>query len=82
MGSLIVFKSVTYAQRASRVLAQNGIGSDMVRTQAILGGGSCSYALKVKPQALQRAASVLRGSGIPFGKLYAADRFGNYVEAN
>ena len=77
--SLIVFRSVTYAQRGSRVLAQNGIGSNMIRAQAVLGGGSCSYALKVSTQSLQQAAAILQHSKIPYTALYAPDRFGHYT---
>lgn len=79
---LIIFRSVTYAQRASRVLAQNGISSTMIKPQASLAGGSCAHALKVSPNTLQRAAALLRTSQIPFTQLYATDRFGNYVLVN
>lgn len=78
--SLILFKSVTYAQRGSRVLAQRGISSTMIRSQAALGGGSCSYALKVRPEALQKSLAVLNETRIPYGKVYQTDQMGNFIE--
>ena len=55
------------------------IGSNMIRAQAVLGGGSCSYALKVSTQSLQQAAAILQRSKIPYTALYAPDRFGHYT---
>ena len=78
--SLILFKSVTYAQRGGRVLAQRGISSYMIRSQAALGGGSCSYALKVRPELLQRSLAALNETNIPYGKVYQTDRSGNFIE--
>ena len=78
--SLILFKSVTYAQRGGRVLSQKGISSYMIRSQAALGGGSCSYALKVWPELLQRSLAALDDSRIPYGKVYVTDRSGNFAE--
>lgn len=78
--SLILFKSVTYAQRGGRVLAQKGISSYMIRSQAALGGGSCSYALKVRPETLSKALAVLNETNIPYGKVYQTDPMGRFIE--
>lgn len=52
----------------------------MIRSQAALGGGSCSYALKVRPELLQRSLAALDDSRIPYGKVYVTDRSGNFAE--
>lgn len=76
--SLMIFRSVTYAQRAGRVLEKQGITTYMLRSQAILGGGSCSYALKVAPRQLEHSLEILRQCQIPVNGVYVLDKWGHY----
>ncbi len=79
--SLMIFRSVTYAQRAGRVLEKQGITTYMLRSQAILGGGSCSYALKVAPRELERSLEILHQCEIPVNGVYVLDQWGHYQKA-
>ena len=79
--SLMIFRSVTYAQRAGRVLEKQGITTYMLRSQAILGGGSCSYALKVAPRQLEHSLEILRQCQILVNGVYVLDKWGHYQKA-
>ncbi|WP_458861890.1 DUF3343 domain-containing protein [Acidaminobacterium chupaoyuni] len=81
MGCMIVFKSVTYAQRANFLLSKQGIPTVMVRAQAILGSGSCSYGIKCKAKQLEQVVQLLKKNKIPFGKIYVMNQVGVWQEA-
>lgn len=70
MGFLITFKSVTYAQSGSRVLADNGIISHLVRPAAVLARGSCGYALRINAVGAQKAVGLLRQKNVPFVRTF------------
>ena len=60
---------------------EQGITTYMLRSQAILGGGSCSYALKVEPKRLERSLEILRQCQIPVNGVYVLDQWGHYQKA-
>lgn len=78
MGCLILFKSITYAQRASRSLACHGIASTMIKPPVSL-GKSCSYALKLRQDRLSDAAALLRRNNIPLSGAFVLEE-GYYRE--
>ena len=78
MGCLIIFKSITYAQRASQILAAKGIASTMIKPPVSL-GKSCSYALKLRQEELAGAAALLRRSNIPLNGTFVLEE-GYYRE--
>ena len=67
---LILCRSLTYAQRAARVLDRAGISAIVVRPPAGLGPHGCAYALRLRERALPAALRALRDAGLDHGKVY------------
>lgn len=59
MGCLIVFRTMTQAQRAASVLKNQHFSVDIVRPPLEAGKGSCSAALRISEQQLMAAASLI-----------------------
>lgn len=63
---LLIARSVTQAQRIQRVLRRAGISAAMARApMELTGGQGCSYALRIRPEALDNALRTIRGAGLP-----------------
>ena len=78
MGCLIIFKSITYAQKACDMLSKCGIRAQLIRPPAHLGHGSCSYALKIPHANCDKLAGMLSGCGV--SGLYTLSPSGAVVE--
>lgn len=59
MGCLIVFQSMTHAQRAASVLSHQGIFTTVVRPPLSAGKGSCSSALRISDQCMNVAVPLM-----------------------
>lgn len=59
---LLTYRSLTYAQKTSRILERAGIGVSIVRTPQEISSEGCGYALKVKGSELKRALTLLKVS--------------------
>ena len=59
---LLTYRSLTYAQRTSRLLERAGTGVSIVRTPQEISTEGCGYALKIKERDLERALAVLKAS--------------------
>lgn len=70
MRYLIMCRSLTYAQRASRVLEKAGIGTGVIKAPAGLTGNGCSYCVTVSLGRGQRAVNILRAENLLQGKIY------------
>ncbi|MEG2377073.1 MAG: DUF3343 domain-containing protein [Clostridia bacterium] len=79
-GCLIVLRSVTYAQRAKRVLERSGVSAVIVRPDASMIGGSCGYAVKVAESFLADALAILRQNGFEVKKVLLVSRDGTMRE--
>lgn len=75
---LVIFQSITYAQRGANVLSGAGITSWLIRAPAELNGGSCGYALKIRTASPQRIADILRKSGISYRQIFNTDTGAQY----
>ena len=67
---LITFRSITLAQRAEAVLAENSISCHMRRTPRWMEEKGCGYAVEAKLADLSQGTNLLRRKGIPFRKGY------------
>ena len=67
---LILCRSLTYAQRAARVLDRAGVTAVVVRPPAGLGPHGCAYALRLREKALPAALRALRDAGLDHGKVW------------
>ena len=63
-------RSLTYAQRAVRVLEREGIRAGITRAPQGLSPEGCSYAVRLAEKQLQRAVRSLKSSAIPLGRIY------------
>ncbi len=70
MRYLIMSRSLTYAQRAARVLENNGIGAGVIKAPVGLSGNGCSYSVAVSQAKGQKAVNILRKAGLLQGRVY------------
>ena len=70
MRYLIMCRSLTYAQRAARVLERAGIGAGIIKAPAGLTGNGCSYCVTVPIGKGQGAVNILRTENLLQGKVY------------
>lgn len=64
------FRSVTYAQRAQRVLASEDIPSELRRAPKNMSVKGCGYALRVRSEKAARAAAALQNGGAAYNAVY------------
>lgn len=76
---LIMCRSLTYAQRASRLLERAGMTALVIKAPQQLTGNGCGYAVSIRKNA-EAAVGVLRSANAPFGKIYVRDESGRYSE--
>lgn len=80
MRYIIMCRSQTYAQRASRILERSGITATISRAPQGLSGSGCAWCVRVSGLRFQQAIGVLRRSGAKFGKLFREEDNGKYTE--
>ena len=73
----ITFRSVTFAQRGEEILRRGGISSVLQRTPRWMEEQGCGYCLRLRTDDVQTGAALLRGSRIPFRKIYLQQPEGN-----
>lgn len=77
----ITFRSITRAQKGSRLLESAGFSCQLLRTPKVLSAQGCGYALRVPASQGVAAAETLRQNEIAFQRLYRLDGDGTYREA-
>lgn len=75
---LIICRSITHAQRVSRVLQRAGIFHQVFRVPAGLSKSGCGYAVSVRPETIEVSMQTLRRNNIPFQTVFARDEAGQY----
>lgn len=78
--SIISFRSVTYAQRAERVLNRAGIGCMLHRTPKKLQVNGCGYSLRLRTADAGAAVALLRENGVPISKVFEEKNDGSMEE--
>lgn len=68
--SLILCRSLTYAQRSARTLERAGITATVRKAPQGASDRGCTYAVKVRRDALHRAEQILNNAGVPYGKRF------------
>ena len=66
----ITFRSVTFAQRAEKVLSRSDIRCSLQRTPRWMEEQGCGYALRIWAQEASSAVGLLRSHNIPMRRLY------------
>lgn len=75
-GCLIVCRSITYAQRAKKVLAHFGIDAQVVRPSPELLENSCGFAVRVSEIYLAEALDILKNNGFAISRVLVYDKSG------
>ncbi len=76
---LIMCRSLTYAQRAERVLARKGISAVIIKAPQCLLTNGCGYAISLHRE-LDRAVLILKNNKLLRGKIYKKEENGEYKE--
>lgn len=79
-GCLILFKSLTHAQRASKHLDKYGISTVISRPPMEINENSCGYSLKIQEHFLNKAIELLMEIDITHFKVYVCTTEGTYKE--
>ncbi len=61
--ALIACRSITYAQRAMRVLNSAGLRASIRRLPANLTDSGCGHAVRVEQRFLERAVAIMKNAG-------------------
>lgn len=74
MYAIILFRSLTYAQRGSRILSQVGIPSSVMKAPQELTAKGCGYGVRLNDTKLRRAVQALDDRGVDRGKAFLLSR--------
>lgn len=80
MQYIIMCRSLTYAQRAARVLERAGIYAGLAKAPQGMTPQGCSFGVKIAAKNLTKALALMAGAGIKRGKLFALDGDGQVRE--
>ena len=78
----ITFRSVTFAQRAEKLLNQHSIRVNLMRTPRWMEEQGCGYALKLWAQDILPVVNLLRQTRIQLRKVYAQTAYGDLEEVD
>lgn len=81
MHYIIMCRSLTYAQRASRLLDSSGIYAGLTKAPQGITPEGCTFGVRVQEKHVRRALAVIRSSGIKVGKVFRVDEDGRAEEA-
>ena len=76
----ITFRSVTYAQRAEKLLTQRGIRVSLMRTPRWMEEQGCGYALKLWSGDIAPVVKLLRENRLQLQKVYFQQENGELEE--
>jgi len=76
---LIMCRSLTYAQKASKLLERSGFTVTVIKAPQMLSAGGCAYAVTLRGR-LTEAMLLLKRYDIPFGKVFRRMENGEYAE--
>lgn len=77
---LMICRSLTYAQKAAKVLERAGITVSVTRTPQGLSEKGCGYCIKVPERRLSQALATLKNANLSPTKIYVLFSDGNYSE--
>lgn len=76
----ITFRSVTFAQRAEKLLSQRGFRVSLMRTPRWMEEQGCGYALKIWTDDSSPVVKLLRENKVQLRKVYAQQEGGDMEE--
>ena len=82
MRYLLMFRSLTYAQRGDRALSRAGITGTLTRMPRSVSVRGCSYGILISPAQYSRAMDVLAAAGALPERVFIRDADGSLREAD
>lgn len=76
----ITVRSVTFGQRAERVLKKGGIFCTLQRTPKWMEEQGCGYCLRLRTDDVMPAVRLLQSTQVPFRRVYAQQHSGDVEE--
>ena len=67
--NMLVCRSLTYAQRAAKLLRKNGLFAAEAKVPQEISAEGCGYGVKVRPRDADKAISMLDEAGIAVRKV-------------
>lgn len=80
MQYIIMCRSLTYAQRAERLLDRNGIYAGLTKAPQGITPEGCTFGVKLQGKHIKKALAIVRASGIKVGKVYVISQEGRAEE--
>ena len=77
---LLMCRSLTYAQRASRLLERSGITAIVSKIPKSAAGSGCNYCIKVSEKRLTSALEILNTSGLGPSRIFVMSHDGSVSE--
>ena len=78
----ITVRSVTFGQRAERVLRVGGLPCSLQRTPRWMEEQGCGYCLRLRTDDIMPAVRLLRGAQVPFRRVYVQGWDGEVEEVD
>ena len=73
-------RSLTFAQRAARLLERANISSHISKAPQGVTPEGCSYGVKISSRRFEQAVKILKEAKLPTGRVYRIDESGNASE--
>ena len=80
MSVLIMFRSLTYAQRGARTLERSGINAALTKAPLETTDRGCTYCVRVAEHKMDAALAALDRQGVAHGRVMRAMDDGSYRE--
>ena len=78
--SLLVCRSLTYAQRTAAALERTGITARVLRSPKSIAGEGCSHSVKISQRSLPEALLVLQRADLAPKRIFITAGAGSYQE--
>ncbi len=79
---LLLCRSLTYAQRASRTLEHAGVTATVTKVPKSVSGQGCGYCVKVSEKNLAKSLSALNGAGLGPSRVFLQETDGGFTEVD
>lgn len=80
MSAIILFRSLTYAQRGVRILSAGGVPATLIKAPEGLSEKGCVYAAGVSERNLRQALNILSRQQFSHGGVFVREGKGQYRE--
>ncbi len=77
---LLVCRSITYAQRAMKVIENAGVSAAVIRLPKNISIDGCGYCVRVPMRSIVTALSAVKQAGLPPVRIFMCNNDGTYKE--